>query len=181
MGCKFSIEHEWLSALYPWFWFPGVRICFRGDTRFHFTYNLYKALDNKGIKVFFDEKNLEVGDEISPSLIEAIKESRIFVIVFSEDYASSTWCLNELVEILKCKEQNNQLMILPIFYNVDPSDIRHQRNSYGRAMDFHENRFDKDPGKVRNWRSALTKVANLKGDHFETTRYFFHLYHFFSI
>ena len=155
-----------------------VFLSFRGeDTRFDFTGYLRDTFRRKGINVFFDDQNLRGGDEISPSLTKAIKESRISVIVFSENYASSTWCLNELVQILECKEQNNHL-VWPIFYKVDPSDIRHQRNTYCRAMDEHEIRFGKHSEKVLNWRSALTTVANLTGDH-SKTGYFFRLYHFF--
>ena len=158
-----------------------VFLSFRGDTRRHFTSHLYGALCDRRIKVFRDDPNLKAGDEISTSLTNAIKESRISIVVFSKDYPSSRWCLDELVEICKCMEQNNQLVV-PIFYKVDPSDIRNQRNSYGQAMDEHENRFVEDLEKlkkVQSWRSALTEVSNLKGYHFLETRYFFHLYHFF--
>jgi hypothetical protein len=59
-----------------------VFISFRGqDTRYNFVGNLYKALTNKGIHTFFDEHDLERGDEITPSLLEAIEESRILSIM----------------------------------------------------------------------------------------------------
>ncbi|CAN6699100.1 unnamed protein product [Malus baccata var. baccata] len=55
-------------------------------------------------------------------------------------------------------------MTRPIFYKVDPSDVRHQRNSYGTAFADHNHKFENDLEKVQRWRTALTEAANLKGD-----------------
>ncbi|MCI33495.1 disease resistance protein, partial [Trifolium medium] len=68
-----------------------VFISFRGaDTRFGFTGNLYNALSDKGIRTFIDDKELQRGDEITPSLLKNIEGSRIAIIVFSENYATSS-------------------------------------------------------------------------------------------
>ncbi|XP_024027296.1 toll/interleukin-1 receptor-like protein [Morus notabilis] len=96
-----------------------VLLSFRGeDTRNTFTSHLYAALERKKIKTYIDEKSLERGDRISPALLEAIRISKISVIVFSKDYALSSWCLNELVHILECHRENKH-MVIPIFYDVE--------------------------------------------------------------
>ncbi|KAL4317282.1 hypothetical protein AHAS_Ahas15G0369500 [Arachis hypogaea] len=118
-----------------------VFISFRGeDTRYGFTGNLYKALFDKGVHTFIDDEELQRGDEITPSLLKAIQESRIAIIVLSPNYASSSFCLDELVHILHCIKGNHRL-VLPVFYEADPSDVRHQRNSFGEAMAKHEEKF----------------------------------------
>ncbi|BFG41731.1 hypothetical protein CerSpe_280050 [Prunus speciosa] len=82
-----------------------VFLSFRGeDTRYTFTSHLYAALCAKKIKTYIDDI-LERGEEIAPSLLEAIEKSKLSVIIFSKNYASSTWCLDELVHILRCKER----------------------------------------------------------------------------
>ncbi|BBH09858.1 Putative disease resistance TIR-NBS-LRR class protein, partial [Prunus dulcis] len=43
------------------------------------------------------DRRLERGDEIAPALLRAMEKSKIALVIFSEDYASSTWCLKELV------------------------------------------------------------------------------------
>ncbi|XP_075086040.1 toll/interleukin-1 receptor-like protein [Nicotiana tabacum] len=92
-----------------------VFLSFRGeDTRKTFTGHLYSKLDNVGVKTFIDDEELRKGDVISRELEKAIEESRISIIVFSRNYASSSWCLDELVKILECKEKLKQ-MVLPIF------------------------------------------------------------------
>ncbi|XP_059301985.1 disease resistance protein Roq1-like [Lycium ferocissimum] len=99
-----------------------VFLSFRGeDTRSKFISHLYKELDQKGIRTFKDDKELKKGKSISPELLKAIEESTFAIIVLSENYASSSWCLDELVKIIECKNIF-QLTVIPIFYNVSPSD-----------------------------------------------------------
>ncbi|XP_059455281.1 disease resistance protein RPV1-like [Corylus avellana] len=143
-------------------WAHDVFLSFRGeDTRNNFTAHLYAALDQKCIKTYIDNA-LERGENISPALLKAIEESRISVIVLSQNYASSSWCLDELATILECKETKGQI-VLPVFYKVDPSEVRYQRNSFEKAFVKHEKRFKDDQMKVQRWKSALTQVANLSG------------------
>jgi len=53
-----------------------VFLSFRGsDTRYGFISNLYKALTDKGIHTFIDDRELQRGDEIKPSLDNAIEKS----------------------------------------------------------------------------------------------------------
>ncbi|XP_028793760.1 TMV resistance protein N-like [Neltuma alba] len=138
-----------------------VFLSFRGeDTRHIFTVPLYDALHRKGINAFIDDKKLGKGEKISPSLLKAIERSRISIIVFSKNYATSTWCLEELAHIVWCKEEKNQL-VMPIFYKVDPMDVQYQRNSFEEAMAVLGERFRDDTEKVRKWRSALFEAASL--------------------
>ncbi|KAF3449337.1 hypothetical protein FNV43_RR10065 [Rhamnella rubrinervis] len=140
-----------------------VFISFRGeDTRDGFTSFLYEELRRKAIKAYMDVREFETGDEISPALEKAIKESKISVIIFSKNYASSTWCLNELVQILKCKEINKQI-VLPVFYQTDAFIVRDQTESYAVAFEKHEKRFKDDNEKVNQWRKALKDATYLHG------------------
>ncbi|XP_059455283.1 disease resistance protein RPV1-like [Corylus avellana] len=145
-------------------WAYDVFLSFRGeDTRNNFTAHLYAALDQKGINTYIDN-DLERGENISPALLKAIDESRISVIVLSQKYASSSWCLDELATILECKKRKGQI-VLPVFYKVDPSEVRHQKNNFGEAFARHEERFKDDQTKVQRWKTALTQVTNLSGCH----------------
>ncbi|KAH0745210.1 hypothetical protein KY285_006867 [Solanum tuberosum] len=147
-------------------WKYDVFLSFRGeDTRKTFTSHLYKGLKNRGIFTFQDDKKLEQGDSISEELLKAIEESQVALIIFSKNYATSRWCLNELVKIMECKEVKGQIVI-PIFYDVDPSHVRHQSWSFAEAFAKHEWRYKDDlegMQKVQGWRNALTAAAELKG------------------
>nr|KYP61507.1 Putative disease resistance protein At4g11170 family [Cajanus cajan] len=66
------------------------------DTHDSFISHLYAELQRKKIDTYIDYK-LGRGEEISPALHKAIEDSMIYVLVFSQDYASPTWCLDELI------------------------------------------------------------------------------------
>ncbi|XP_050146179.1 disease resistance-like protein DSC1 isoform X1 [Malus sylvestris] len=139
-----------------------VFLSFRGeDTRNTFTSHLHAALLRKKLDTYIDYK-LERGDEIGPALLEAIEKSTLSVIIFSKNYASSTWCLDELVHILGCKERDGQFVI-PVFYDISPQDVRKQQGSYADAFAKLEERFKECMDKVLKWRDALEKAANLSG------------------
>ncbi|KAK7829093.1 tmv resistance protein n [Quercus suber] len=142
-----------------------VFLSFRGeDTRYNFTGHLYQALCDKGFNTFIDN-DLQRGEEISMKLLNAIELSMISIVVFSENYASSSWCLDELVKILECR--NNGQLVLPIFYKVDPSEIRKQKEKFGVALAQHEENLKDSLEKVQRWRTALTKATNLSGLHYK--------------
>ncbi|KAG7942557.1 hypothetical protein I3843_16G109500 [Carya illinoinensis] len=154
------------SSSSPPKWSYDVFLSFRGeDTRNNFIAHLYPALCRRGIKTYKDDENLERGEIISPTLLKAIEDSMISIIVLSPNYASSSWCLEELTKILECKETKQQI-VLPVFYHIDPSEVRNPRGSFGHALADHQKRFKEDP-KVQRWKEALQEVAGLAGEHLE--------------
>ncbi|KAM2895596.1 hypothetical protein FF1_010684 [Malus domestica] len=134
-----------------------VFISFRGeDTRKNFTGHLHEALTKAGINAFIDDE-LRRGEDITTELVRAIQGSRISIIVFSRRYSDSSWCLEELVKIMECRRTLGQL-VLPIFYDVDPSHVRKQTCSFAQSFLKHT-----DEKKVERWRAALTEASNLSG------------------
>ncbi|XP_024170012.1 probable disease resistance protein At4g27220 [Rosa chinensis] len=140
-------------------WKYDVFLSFRGpDTRKSITSEIYGRLQNRrGIKTFLDDQDLEVGDAISPSLLTAIEESRFAIVILSPNYAFSTWCLEELTKICQCMEDNR---ILPLFYNVNPTDVRYQKMTFKDAFTKHEISARYESNKLQQWRDALNKVAS---------------------
>ncbi|CAH1420034.1 unnamed protein product [Lactuca virosa] len=149
-----------------------VFLSFRGvDTRHSFTDHLHKALIHANINTFLDDEEIETGEDLKPELESAIKASRASVIVLSKNYASSTWCLDELVLILEQRMTSNHIVI-PIFYHVEPTHVRKQQSSFGDAMAKHKQTMEAETNankriqwaqKMDRWNKALTEVANLKG------------------
>ncbi|KAK7413031.1 hypothetical protein VNO78_04866 [Psophocarpus tetragonolobus] len=137
-----------------------VFVNFRGtDIRSGLLSHLIEAFKRNQINAFVDDK-LERGEEIWPSLVEAIERSQISLIIFSEDYASSHWCLEELVTILECRKKYGQV-VFPIFYHVEPRDVGKQSlEKYKKAFAEHETKYET---KVQTWRHALKKSAKFSG------------------
>ncbi|KAM7481927.1 hypothetical protein LguiB_006510 [Lonicera macranthoides] len=141
------------------------------NTRKTFTDHLYIALEGAGFRTFRDEDGIKRGENIKSELEKAITQSKCSIIVFSEDYASSDWCLDELVMILG-RIKTSKHAVLPVFYHVDPSDVKKQRGSFAAAFAVHEDRrkleIEDDKRKelmekVEGWRKALEEAAGLGG------------------
>jgi L1 cell adhesion molecule like protein len=88
------------------------------------------------------------------------------IVIFSENYASSTFCLEELTKIMECIKHNGRL-VWPVFYLADPSDVRHQKGRYAKALANYGRQKTIDKENVKQWRSALEEAANLSGWHFK--------------
>ncbi|XP_060178824.1 disease resistance protein Roq1-like [Lycium barbarum] len=147
------------SASFKFFY--DVFLSFRGiDTRKTFSGHLYDRLRLHGYQIFKDDKSLRKGDVISPALEEGIEKSRISIVVLSTSYASSRWCLDELVKILECKEKLNQ-RVMPIFYDVEPTEVRKQTGKFG--TEFAKLKKKCETQRMKKWKAALTEVANLSG------------------
>ncbi|CAF1859710.1 hypothetical protein Bca4012_032688 [Brassica carinata] len=132
------------------------------DVRRPFLSHLHREFERKGI-VSFKDQDIERGHTIGPDLVQAIRESRVSIVVLSKNYASSGWCLDELVEILKCKEDQGQI-VMTIFYDVDPSDVRKQSGNFGSA--FETTCQGKTEEVKQRWTKALTDVAEIAGEHY---------------
>ncbi|XP_057990235.1 putative disease resistance protein At4g11170 [Hevea brasiliensis] len=145
----------------PW----DVFISFRGDdARYNILSHLHKAFKEKQIKAFTDEE-LRKGKEISSGLVKIIQESSISIVIFSENYTDSPWCLDELVEIFKCQEESKQTVI-SVFYKVNPTDVQKLTGNFSKAFAIAvlEEVLDKGSSqKADNWKRALMEVSNLSG------------------
>ncbi|XP_058007339.1 disease resistance protein RPV1-like [Hevea brasiliensis] len=139
-----------------------VFISFRGaDIRDGFLSHLQEALRQNEVNTFVDEK-LDRGEEISSSLLEIIEQSYFSLVIFSENYAYSPWCLEELVKILECMKDMEQ-MVLPVFYCIDPTHVQELTGSFGAALAKHREVFNNSLDKVESWCQALREIAGIAG------------------
>ena len=115
-------------------WKYHVFLSFRGeDTRKSFTDHLFATLKQKGVFAFRDDKKLEKGN--------------LFHLSFQKEQKNHCLCLDELVKIMECSKKMG-LIVLPIFYDVDPSVVKKQTGTYAHAFEEHEIRFQENIKKV---------------------------------
>ncbi|KAK4285140.1 hypothetical protein QN277_001878 [Acacia crassicarpa] len=121
---------------------------------------LWAALETDDLNTFWDDKKLEPSDSISlPRYCrKAIKQSTISIVVFSKSYASSLWCLEELSKIAE-RILEPRYTVIPIFYDVLPSEVQNQTNSFESPFTKHEKMFTTNLRQVQSWRSAMKQVA----------------------
>ncbi|KAL6316767.1 hypothetical protein AAG906_021067 [Vitis piasezkii] len=143
-------------------WKYDVFLSFRGeDTGKTFTDHLYTALDENGFYAFRDDEKHEKREEIAPEFLTAIEESKISILVFSKNYASSRWCLDELETVIKSMKKPGR-MVMPVFYHVDASEVRDQIGSC-EVFSSHQRDAEETKEKVNRWRAALREASNLVG------------------
>ncbi|XP_049932388.1 disease resistance protein RPV1-like [Nymphaea colorata] len=135
-----------------------VFLSFRGpDTRKGFTSHLYQALQDKGIHTFMDSKKLKKGQKVK-ELFGYIERSKIFVPIFSKGYADSEWCLKEITNMVECKR-----LIIPVFFNVEPRDVRGQSGPFAPAFRRYLENSMTNKEEVRKWKNALIEAGEVSG------------------
>uniref|UniRef100_A0A7N0RFL9 TIR domain-containing protein n=1 Tax=Kalanchoe fedtschenkoi TaxID=63787 RepID=A0A7N0RFL9_KALFE len=106
--------------------------------------------------------DLDRGSDIQLKLYDAIERSKLSIVTFLSGYATSRWCLNELVKINECRSSGDHL-VLPVFYDVDPTVVRRQSGPYKIAFDEHEANSELESHKVESWRVAMRAIGYLAG------------------
>lgn len=158
-----TVSHDKLpspsSTVYSSYY--DVFINHRGpDVKNTFASHLTRSLISQGLQVFFDKQELEVGHEIPSEIKAAIQGSSVYVAIFSPHYVESHWCLNELDMIGESGKT-----IIPVFYNVEPSDLRVEskakEGAYAKA--FHEKKQRYPIQTIEKWKGALSHVSNISG------------------
>ncbi|XP_048141144.1 disease resistance protein L6-like [Rhodamnia argentea] len=136
----------------------------RPDTGVGFTDFLFHSLIDAGVHVFRDDEELRVGERIDGSLQRAIDNSKIYIPVFSRTYASSQWCLRELAQIVaNTSKSEGKKEILPIFFDVEPDDVKLKTLLYRDAILNLEREKKLSNEQVDAWREALMEVDAIKG------------------
>ncbi|XP_039066452.1 disease resistance protein RPV1-like [Hibiscus syriacus] len=139
-----------------------VFLSFSGeDTRNNFTSYLCQSLRRKGVGAYMDENQLKTGHNLSPALLKAIQESKISLIIFSKSYASSSWCLEELFKIMELKRLDQQVVV-PIFYHVNPSDVRKRTGGFEEAFANHQKSW---AHQLKGWEDSFSEAGYIKGWH----------------
>ncbi|XP_048136639.1 disease resistance protein RPV1-like [Rhodamnia argentea] len=139
-----------------------VFLSFRGpDTRHGFTDCLYHGMVAAGILIFRDDESLRVGERIGGELLRAIENSKIYIPIFSTNYASSHWCLRELAYMVECASKSNgNKEILPIFFDVEPVDVKLKTNLYRQNLSQIQKTFRTE---VKSWEKCLIDVGKIRG------------------
>lgn len=126
------------------------------DVKHTLAAKIYKMLtSDMGLRVFLDDKEFELGDNLATELDSAIKSSSLHIAIFSENYAQSRWCLDELTLMRRTGAK-----IVPIFYRVKPEDVRYAKGTYAAAFEQHEEKRRYTPEKIQEWKDALFNVSN---------------------
>ncbi|KAG0562812.1 hypothetical protein KC19_9G173000 [Ceratodon purpureus] len=134
-----------------------VFLCHRGpDTKFGFASYLSERLEGAGLRPFLDYKSIVHGQDSQACMDSAVKTTPIALVIFSEKFVDSEWCLNELDELMRFDAR--PVKVIPVFYKVKPDQVCFREET----EEFKELK-RKHGGSILRWKLALEKALNLGG------------------
>ncbi|WVZ17567.1 hypothetical protein V8G54_010549 [Vigna mungo] len=140
-----------------------VLINFTGeDIHRKFVSHLNSAFSTVGLTTFLHHPNAVKSTHIQQPILS---HCHVGIVVFTQTYSKSAWCLDQLQQIIKWHETYCR-HVLPVYYEIQPSDVRLQKGDFGKALkETAQQTFsgeELEDGMSR-WRHALTKAANFFG------------------
>lgn len=82
------------------------------------------------------------------------------ILLLSNRYAESKWCLDELTKIMDQAEKM-EIIVIPIFYKVKPKDVELQEGVFGDRFWSHADQSSHE--EMEKWQVALKAVCNKVG------------------
>ncbi|KAH7404511.1 hypothetical protein KP509_15G029400 [Ceratopteris richardii] len=136
-----------------------VFICHRGpDTKRNVVSVLSGMLCSEGISCFVDYE-MQEGTDIKPGIYKAIDSSLVYIIVLSPTFASSKWCLDEVVHIMNIQRSGctskAPRRVFPVLYDVRLSVVRQQVTDLAVKRSTPEER--------EQWDKALEDLSHIQG------------------
>ncbi|XP_047147566.1 disease resistance protein RPP4-like, partial [Vigna umbellata] len=108
-----------------------VLINFTGeDIHRKFVSHLNSVLSTVGLTTFLHHHNAVKSTHIQEPILS---HCRVAIIVFTQTYSQSAWCLNQLEQIIKWHETYFR-HVMPVYYEIQPSDVRLQKGDFGKVL-----------------------------------------------
>ncbi|CAN1147740.1 Disease resistance protein RLM3 [Linum perenne] len=142
-----------VSLQYTPYWVHAAFLCFREEEDDDFVNFIFNKVlpDNNITNYKKTEKTQSIDD-----LLSILQGCALSIVIFSENFADSTKCLDEVAAIAQSKAQIGN-WVLPIFYKMDRSDVTEESGSYATMIDTNPTASGHDK---KRWMAALEVVAN---------------------
>ena len=83
---------------------------------------LAEELEHQGLRVWFDEFSLKLGDSLRRSIDHGLSSCRFGVVILSKHFFAKEWPQKEL-DALVAKESGGEKVILPVWHNISREDV----------------------------------------------------------
>lgn len=137
------------------------------DTKLTLVSHLVERLENLNYRVFVDNEGLEPGDRAWPKMQQVLRTATVQLIVESENYHSSWWCMEELRIAMETPEK-----IIPVFFGVKPGITKDKEKLLEKSFQKLRQRSSQTCSDILDWRKALDALADISGiEHDPHTEY----------
>ena len=103
-------------------WKYDVYLVHANEDKDGFAAPLCTALQNRAIKVWFDDKQIQLGDDYRLKMEDGLRDSRFGVVILSHNF-TKLWAERELSSLLAIHSGRGGKTILPVRYNVTLEDV----------------------------------------------------------
>jgi hypothetical protein len=100
-----------------------VFICHASEDKEDFVKPLANALVREGLRVWYDEFELHLGDSLRRSIDRGLRDSRFGIVVLSHGFFSKEWPQRELDGLAARETSGGEKVILPIWHNITKEDV----------------------------------------------------------
>src|ERR1700682_2844646 len=100
-----------------------VFISHASEDKASFVGPLATCLQEHGLRVWYDDFTLTVGDSLRRSIDRGLARSRFGIVVISPDFLKKEWPQKEL-DGLVAREIDGAKVILPVWHNLGAEEIR---------------------------------------------------------
>ncbi len=98
-------------------------ICHASEDKDDFVRPLAEALTQRGLRIWFDEFTLKVGDRLRQSIDRGLAGSTYGIVIISPNFLAKNWPQWEL-DGLVAREVEGREVILPVWHNIDFQAVR---------------------------------------------------------
>lgn len=84
---------------------------------------LAEGLRNKGLRVWYDEYTLKMGDGLRSTIDKGLNNSRYGIVILSKAFFAKKWPQKELDGLYSLEEEGNKV-ILPIWHEVTEEEVK---------------------------------------------------------
>ncbi|KFK28630.1 hypothetical protein AALP_AA7G024500 [Arabis alpina] len=95
-------------------------------------------------------------------LFKRIEESSVALVIFSDWYTESKWCLDELVKINE-RMIEGKLKVIPIFYKVTVYNVKKLEGKFGTKFRETKRKYQGELDRIRDWEEALKSIPQKFG------------------
>lgn len=84
---------------------------------------LAQKLQQKGLRVWYDENNIKWGSHLTISIDEGLRNSRYGIVIFSKSFFKKKWTQHELEGLFALMMATGRNLILPIRHNITQIEL----------------------------------------------------------
>lgn len=88
--------------------------------------DLYRSLEKLGVKIFYDKKEIEWGDDWKERILNGTEKSEFAIIVISENFFDREWTERELNTFLNKQNEKGQKIVLPILHKITTEQLKNK-------------------------------------------------------